>query len=184
MQIRFGIAISALAISEKFHTRAPGPPETMAVATPTIFPVPMVAASAVVSAEKGIHLPVRGSWCGLPCWVCFQCIAKVTPCKKSGAHSQEDTGSDQQDQHHRSPDKVINSGNNFFIKYFEDLQSWISVAADNGIDFLLPLTHWTFCRWIGMIVRYIFGVKIEYTGREATLSTLLNMAAIPLIVPP
>ena len=26
--------------------------------------------------------------------------------------------------------------------------------------------------------------KIEYTGREATLSTLLNMAAIPLIVPP
>ena len=57
MQIRFGIAISALAISEKFHTRAPGPPETMAVATPTIFPVPMVAASAVVSAEKGDTSP-------------------------------------------------------------------------------------------------------------------------------
>ena len=53
MQIRFGIAISALAISEKFHTRAPGPPETMAVATPTIFPVPMVAASA----EKGDTSP-------------------------------------------------------------------------------------------------------------------------------
>lgn len=123
MQIRFGIAISALAISEKFHTRAPGPPETMAVATPTIFPVPMVAASAVVSAEKEIHLPVRGSWCGFLAECAFQCIAKVTPCKKSGAHSQEDTGSDQQDQHHRSPDKVINSGNNFFIKYFEDLQS-------------------------------------------------------------
>ena len=35
------------------HTRAPGPPETMAVATPTIFPVPIVAARAVVSAEKG-----------------------------------------------------------------------------------------------------------------------------------
>ena len=31
------------------HTRAPGPPETIAVATPTIFPVPMVAASAVIS---------------------------------------------------------------------------------------------------------------------------------------
>ena len=57
MQIRFGIAISALAISEKFHTRAPGPPETMTVATPTIFPVPMVAASAVVSAEKGDTSP-------------------------------------------------------------------------------------------------------------------------------
>ena len=39
------------------HTRAPGPPETMAVATPTIFPVPMVAASAVVSAEKGDTSP-------------------------------------------------------------------------------------------------------------------------------
>ena len=82
------------------HTRAPGPPETMAVATPTIFPVPMVAASAVVSAEKVIHLPVRGSWCGFLAECAFQCIAKVTPCKKSGAHSQEDTGSDQQDQHH------------------------------------------------------------------------------------
>lgn len=67
MQIRFGIAISALAISEKFHTRAPGPPETMAVATPTIFPVLMVAASAVVSAEKEDTSPVRGSWCGLSC---------------------------------------------------------------------------------------------------------------------
>ena len=54
------------------HTRAPGPPETMAVATPTIvpgppatralatptiLPVPMVAASAVVSAEKGDTSP-------------------------------------------------------------------------------------------------------------------------------
>ena len=73
--------------------------------------------------KKVIHLPVRGSWCGFLAECAFQCIAKVTPCKKSGAHSQEDTGSDQQDQHHRSPDKVINSGNNFFIKYFEDLQS-------------------------------------------------------------
>lgn len=124
MQIRFGIAISALVISEKFHTRAPGPPETMAVATPTIFPVPMVVASAVVSAEKGDTSPCpRLLVPGFLAECAFQCIAKVTPCKKSGAHSQEDTGSDQQDQHHRSPDKVINSGNNFFIKYFEDLQS-------------------------------------------------------------
>lgn len=35
------------------HTRAPGPPDTIAVATPTILPVPIVAASAVVSAENG-----------------------------------------------------------------------------------------------------------------------------------
>ena len=34
------------------QTKAPGPPDTMAVATPTIFPVPMVAARAVVRAEK------------------------------------------------------------------------------------------------------------------------------------
>ena len=39
------------------HTRAPGPPANMAVATPTIFPVPMVAASAVISAEKGETSP-------------------------------------------------------------------------------------------------------------------------------
>ena len=39
------------------HTNAPGPPATMAVATPTIFPVPMVAASAVVSAENGDTSP-------------------------------------------------------------------------------------------------------------------------------
>ena len=40
------------------QTRAPGPPDTIAVATPTIFPVPIVAASAVVSAENGDTSPV------------------------------------------------------------------------------------------------------------------------------
>ena len=39
------------------HTRAPGPPDTIAVATPTILPVPIVAASAVVSAENGETSP-------------------------------------------------------------------------------------------------------------------------------
>ena len=39
------------------HTSAPGPPETIAVATPTIFPVPIVAARAVVSAENGETSP-------------------------------------------------------------------------------------------------------------------------------
>ena len=34
------------------HRRAPGPPATRAVATPTIFPVPIVAESAVQSAAK------------------------------------------------------------------------------------------------------------------------------------
>ena len=35
------------------HTNAPGPPATIAVATPTILPVPIVDANAVISAEKG-----------------------------------------------------------------------------------------------------------------------------------
>ncbi len=36
---------------------APGPPAAMAVATPTMFPVPIVAASAVVSAPKWLMSP-------------------------------------------------------------------------------------------------------------------------------
>ena len=39
------------------HTRAPGPPDTIAVATPTILPVPTVAARAVISAENGEMSP-------------------------------------------------------------------------------------------------------------------------------
>ena len=39
------------------QTNAPAPPETIAVATPTIFPVPIVAASAVVNAENGDTSP-------------------------------------------------------------------------------------------------------------------------------
>ena len=35
------------------HTNAPGPPAARAVATPTMFPVPMLAARAVIRAEKG-----------------------------------------------------------------------------------------------------------------------------------
>ena len=39
------------------HTRAPGPPAVMAVATPTILPVPMVAARAVMRVERGETRP-------------------------------------------------------------------------------------------------------------------------------
>ena len=39
------------------HTSAPAPPDTIAVATPIIFPVPIVAASAVVKAAKGDTSP-------------------------------------------------------------------------------------------------------------------------------
>ena len=45
------------AAESHIHTKAPGPPDTMAVATPTIFPVPIVAAKAVVKAEKGETSP-------------------------------------------------------------------------------------------------------------------------------
>ena len=40
------------------HTNAPGPPNTIAVATPTIFPVPIVAANAVINAENGDISPL------------------------------------------------------------------------------------------------------------------------------
>ena len=39
------------------HSTAPGPPRLTAVATPTMLPVPMVAASAVVSAANGLTSP-------------------------------------------------------------------------------------------------------------------------------
>ena len=45
------------AAESHIHTNAPGPPETIAVATPTILPVPIVAARAVVSAENGETSP-------------------------------------------------------------------------------------------------------------------------------
>ena len=47
------------------QTRAPGPPATSAVATPTIFPVPMVAARVVIRAEKGetpLFFEIRASF--------------------------------------------------------------------------------------------------------------------------
>ena len=44
---------TAKAAEIHIHTKAPGPPDTIAVATPTILPVPMVAAKAVVKAAKG-----------------------------------------------------------------------------------------------------------------------------------
>ena len=39
------------------HNTAPGPPETIAVATPMMLPVPMVDASAVVKAANGLISP-------------------------------------------------------------------------------------------------------------------------------
>ena len=39
------------------QNRAPGPPSTMAVTTPMMFPVPMVTASSVVSAENEDTFP-------------------------------------------------------------------------------------------------------------------------------
>ena len=44
------------------HTRAPGPPKTIAVATPAIFPVPMVAARAVAREPKDETSPAPFSF--------------------------------------------------------------------------------------------------------------------------
>ena len=43
--------------ASSIHTSAPGPPATSAVATPTMLPVPMVAAKAVISEAKGVTSP-------------------------------------------------------------------------------------------------------------------------------
>ena len=42
----------------QIQNSAPGPPETMAVATPAMLPVPMVPESAVMNAWKGDNAPV------------------------------------------------------------------------------------------------------------------------------
>ena len=45
---------------------APGPPSAMAVATPTILPVPISAAKAVIRAFQGETSPCS-DWCLRPC---------------------------------------------------------------------------------------------------------------------
>ena len=50
------VAVPTKAASH-IQNNAPGPPETMAVATPTILPVPIVAESAVHSAAKLLTSP-------------------------------------------------------------------------------------------------------------------------------
>ena len=52
---------------------APGPPERMAVATPTMLPVPMVPASAVIRALNGVSSPESPSEGARP----FQSRAKA-----------------------------------------------------------------------------------------------------------
>ena len=54
--------VSPNAAEIHIHTRAPGPPDTIAVATPTMLPVPIVAASAVVSAPNGETSPAPCFW--------------------------------------------------------------------------------------------------------------------------
>ena len=52
------LVVNPKAAEIHIQTSAPGPPRDMAVATPTIFPVPIVAARAVIKAEKGDISPV------------------------------------------------------------------------------------------------------------------------------
>ena len=46
-----------MAADSHIHTRAPGPPQDKAVATPAILPVPMVADRAVQADWKGVIFP-------------------------------------------------------------------------------------------------------------------------------
>ena len=50
------VAMPKMPVSQH-HSTAPGPPNATAVATPTMFPVPMVAASAVASAPNWLTSP-------------------------------------------------------------------------------------------------------------------------------
>ena len=90
---------------------APGPPDAMAAATPAILPVPIVAASAVQrlwnwlirmcsyvlvsenTADRVVH-PVTD--------VCYL--------KKSGQAGHQDTGSDQKDEHGKTPHESVDGG--------------------------------------------------------------------------
>ena len=63
---------------------APGPPETMAVATPAMLPVPMVAESAVISAPKWLMSPSWSfSWSLGGEKACFSAMGSMWTCRKS-----------------------------------------------------------------------------------------------------
>ena len=67
-------------LSKEARTKAPGPPATMAVATPTIFPVPIVAAKAVVKAENGDTSPSPRLLVWMWISACFGLTSKFSEC--------------------------------------------------------------------------------------------------------
>ena len=84
--------------------RAPGPPVLMAVATPTILPVPIVAASAVARAAKLEISPSPLSSAKDK----FKGFRQTNDLQKSKTDCQVDTSSYKKDKKGRSPYKVIN----------------------------------------------------------------------------
>ena len=74
------VAIPTSAVTHIQNT-APGPPATIAVATPAILPVPIVADKAVINAPKCDTSP---SWSCFLCEikVCFKANGKARNCKK------------------------------------------------------------------------------------------------------
>ncbi len=58
------------------QNNAPGPPKAIAVATPTMFPVPMVAASSVVREESADTWP-EDFFPDLPLWAAGFCPAEI-----------------------------------------------------------------------------------------------------------
>ena len=95
---------------------APGPPLRMAVATPTMLPVPMVAASAV---HRLWNWLMALSFFSV--WAVMSRSVKMAPMvfrsqyrkcpnwKKTGAHRHHKSGAEQQRQPHRPPDDAVDN---------------------------------------------------------------------------
>ena len=90
---------------------APAPPEEIAVATPTMLPVPTVAARAVASAwncdmafSSLVFVTLRSLNCGNRI---FNCVAKTAYLKKSRTAREIKTGKQHQYEHRRPPNDAV-----------------------------------------------------------------------------
>ena len=92
------------------QSTVPGPPAAIAVATPTMLPVPMVAANAVVNAPN---------WLTSPCPSCdllhgkFDGLADVS-LDEAKPEREENMRAEQKNQQRRSPNKIAELSDKFF----------------------------------------------------------------------
>ena len=92
------------------QSTAPGPPAATAVATPTMLPVPIVAASAVVSAPNWLTSPSPSLLARKREPDRLRQVALDEP----QPDGQEEMGADQQNQERRPPDEVAGPGEKGF----------------------------------------------------------------------